>query len=88
MSMDVLVPIIVVVKEGSEDIVSPLSDQVILKGSSPLRTRHVNWAISPSLTASDPKENGTISGDSERVKKFCNCKIIFCGQYFLKKSSG
>ena len=59
-SIDVLVPIIVVVIEGSEDMVSPLRDQVILIGSSPLLTKQVSCAMSPSLTVSEPNENGTI----------------------------
>ena len=59
MSIDVLVPIIVVVIDGSEETMSPFSDHVILRGSSPL-TKQVNCTMSPSLTALDPKENGTI----------------------------
>lgn len=66
--MDILVPIIVVVMEGSDEIMSPFSVQEIRSGSSPRRTRHVTWAMSPSLTLTVPKENGTISGGSESVK--------------------
>ena len=54
-----------VVMEGSDEITSPLRDQVILKGSSPLRTKQANWAESPSFTESVPKENGTMTGGSE-----------------------
>jgi hypothetical protein len=37
-----LVPIIVVVTLGSEDIISPFKNQVIFNGSSPLFTKHVS----------------------------------------------
>ena len=67
MSMLALVPNMVVVIEGSEDITSPLRNQVIFKGSSPRLTRQVSCATSPSLMTSLPKENGTICGVSVKV---------------------
>ena len=63
--IEVLVPIIVVVNDGSEEITSPFRLQVIFKGSSPLLTEQVTWAKSPSSTLVFPNENGTISGGSE-----------------------
>ena len=65
--MDALVPIMVVVIVGPEDIVSPFKDQVILRGSSPLDTRQVSCAMSPSLTSPDPKEKGMMLGGSGNV---------------------
>ena len=68
--MEALVPIMVVVIVGPEEMVSPLSDQEILKGSSPRETKQVIWAVSPSLTSPpDPKENGTMLGGSEMYTK-------------------
>jgi hypothetical protein len=67
MRIDTLDPIIVVVIDWSDEIMSPFNDQLILKGSSPLLTRQVSCAISPSLTASSPKEKLFIWGGS--VKK-------------------
>ena len=67
MSMLALVPNIEVVIEGSEEITSPLRNQVIFKGSSPRLTRQVSCATSPSLITSVPKENGTICGVSVKV---------------------
>ena len=66
MSIDVLVPIIVVVIEGSEDKVSPLRYQEMLRGSSPSLTKHISCAMPPSLIELDPKENGRIFGGSEK----------------------
>ena len=60
-----LVPIMVVVTEGSDETTAPFRNQLIRKGSSPLRTKHVSCAMSPSFTESVPKLNGTICGGSE-----------------------
>ena len=69
-SMLILSPIIVVVIVGSEDMISPFRLQVMDRGASPLDTRHVSWADFPSLTTLKPKENGTSSGGSAKVKYF------------------
>lgn len=70
--MLVLVPIIVVVRDGSEETTSPFRLHVIFSGSSPLLMEHVTWAYSPSLTTLLPKLKGTISGGSKiKGKKSC-----------------
>jgi hypothetical protein len=57
-------PSIVVVRAGSEEITSPLRLHVSDTGLSPFFTKQVIIAVSPSLTASSPNVNGTISGAS------------------------
>ena len=64
--MLVLVPTIVVVMDGSELISSPFKFQVIVIGSSPCEMEQASWAKAPSSTTSEPNENGTILGGSER----------------------
>lgn len=72
MSILARVPNILVVTEGSEETTSPFKNQEILNGSSPLLTRHVNCAISPSLTVPLPNEKGTISGGTViQLKEMC-----------------
>ena len=67
------VPSMVVVIEGSDDIISPFSDQCIFKGSSPFFTKQDSCVLSPSFIESYPKENGTSSGGSAiEVRRFCN----------------
>ena len=63
-SIDVLVPRDVVVNVGPDVILSPLSDQVIERGSSPLLTVQSNCAYSPSSRMSLPKDIGTSVGFS------------------------
>ena len=63
-SIDVLVPRDVVVNVGPDVILSPLSDQVIERGSSPLLTVQSNCAYSPSSRTSRPNVNGTRVGCS------------------------
>ena len=67
-------PIIVVVKVGSELIMSPLRLQVIDKGLSPASTAHISCAVLPWLTGWSPKEKGTICGGS--VNKIFS--VLFC----------
>lgn len=55
--MLVLVPIMVVVRDGSDEITSPCSDQVMVRGSSPFVTEQVTWAKLPSSTISNGKLN-------------------------------
>ena len=75
MRMLVCVPSIVVVKVGSELMMSPLRLQVMDRGLSPLDTTQVSWAKSPWLTISFPKENGTMTGFS-KIKYFqCLCQF-------------
>ena len=71
--MEVLVPSIVVVKLGSELILSPFRDHTICKGSSPLETMQTRLANLPSSIVSDPKVSGTNSGGS--VRKYLKNKI-------------
>ena len=84
--MLVCVPSIVVVKVGSELIMSPLRLQVIDRGLSPLDTTQVSWAKSPWLTTSLPKENGTISGLTAKQFYFesVNGKIASISKITLK----
>ena len=64
--MLVLVPIMVVVNEGSEETMSPFKDHVIFSGSSPELIEQVTWTNFPSSIDSKPKLNGIISGGSEK----------------------
>ena len=68
--MLVLVPIIVVVNVGSDEMTSPFKLHVIFSGSSPLLMEQVTCTNSPSLTTSRPKLNGTIFGGSEDAEVF------------------
>lgn len=63
--MLVLVPIMEVVIDGSDEMTSPLRLQETVIGSSPLFTLQVTWTKSPSLETSVPKVKGTITGGSE-----------------------
>ena len=89
-SMLVLVPIMVVVIEGSEEIKSPFSDHEIRSGSSPFCTKQISWTMSPSFVGSVPKENGTILGGSEIKKRqrsmvsawTCNLLLLRCSSYY------
>ena len=74
MRMLVWVPSMVVVRVGSELIISPFRLQVMDSGLSPLDTTHVNWAKSPWLTISSPNEKGTIFGFAVNRKFQCNPK--------------
>ena len=65
MRMLVLVPIMEVVMEGSEEMTSPFKLQETVMGSSPRFTLHVTWIKSPSFEASAPKVKGTMTGGSE-----------------------
>ena len=65
MSMDVLVPIIVVEREGSEESVSPLRYQDMVNGWSPCVTMQDTWAKAPSFIMFLPKDKGRRSGGSE-----------------------
>ena len=64
MRMLVCVPSIVVVRVGSELIMSPLRLHVMDNGLSPLVMTQVSWTKSPWLTALLPKEKGTMTGFS------------------------
>ena len=64
-SMLVLVPNVAVESPGSEDTSSPLSDHLMVNGSSPLLTTQTSWANSPSSRISFPKDNGFREGISE-----------------------
>ncbi len=61
-----------VVRVGSELIMSPFRLQVMDRGLSPLDTTQVSWAKSPWLTTSLPNENGTISGLTAKQLHFEN----------------
>ena len=63
-NMLVLVPIDAVVKLGSDETISPWSDQVIVRGSSPLLTMHKTDANSPSSNISFPNVSGFKAGGS------------------------
>ena len=71
MRMLVWVPSMVVVRVGSELIMSPFRLQVILRGLSPFDTTQVNCANSPWLTTSSPNEKGMIFGFS--ANKISQC---------------
>ena len=71
MRMLVWVPSMVVVRVGSELIMSPFRLQVIERGWSPLVITHVNCAKSPWFKISLPNENGRMSGFS--VNKIFQC---------------
>ena len=60
----ICVPIMEVVKAGSEETTSPFRLQVIETGLSPLLILHIITEVSPSLTGASPNEKGTISGGS------------------------
>ena len=64
MSIEVRVPSEEVVRPGSEEILAPFSAQDRVSGSSPVRTKQINWANSPSLSTSLAKLNGTNVGGS------------------------
>lgn len=49
---------------GSEDKMSPLRYQEMVKGSSPSFTKQISCAIPPSFMEPDPKEKGMILGGS------------------------
>ena len=66
----------VVVRVGSELIMSPLRLQVMDRGLSPLDTTQVSWAKSPWLTISFPNENGTMTGFS-RIKNIFSASASF-----------
>ena len=53
-----------VVIAGSDEMTSPLRLQVTTSGSSPRLTLQVTWIKSPSLEASLPNVNGTMTGGS------------------------
>ena len=72
--MLVWVPNIVVVRTGSELMMSPFKLHVIDKGLSPLLIAHISCADSPWLTGWSPKEKGTICGGS--VNKIVS--VPFC----------
>jgi hypothetical protein len=71
--MLVLLPSMVVDKEGLELTMSPFKLQEIVIGSSPCETTHISWANVPESTTGDPKEKGTILGGSKMI---LSCKII------------
>ena len=58
----------VVVRTGSELMISPLRLHVIDRGLSPLVTAHISCAESPWLTGCSPNENGMIVGGSKNNK--------------------
>ena len=73
-------PIIVVVKVGSELMMSPFKLQVIDKGLSPVSTAHISCAVLPWLIDLSPKEKGTICGGSVNIifsVHFCWITIDF-----------
>ena len=74
--MLVWIPSIVVVKVGSEFIMSPFKLHVIDKGLSPLEITHVSCAKSPWFTTSLPNENGTITGISVNKTFLVHSPII------------
>ena len=63
-SMLTCVPSIVVVRVGSEFMMSPFKLHVIDKGLSPFLTTQVSCANSPWFIGLSPKLKGTISGSS------------------------
>ena len=65
--MLVLVPNMLVDKEGLELTTSPFRLQEIVIGSSPCDTTHISCANVPESTTGDPKENGTILGGSKMI---------------------
>ena len=64
----------VVVRVGSELIMSPFKLQVIVRGLSPFDTTQVSCVNSPWLTTSFPNEKGIISGSS--ANKISQCLIL------------
>ena len=66
----------VVVRVGSELIMSPFRLQVIVRGLSPLEMAHISCAESPWLTGSSPKENATICGTSVNINIQCLPAVI------------
>ena len=75
MRMLVCVPSMVVVRVGSELIMSPFRLQVIVRGLSPFDTTQVNCVNSPWLTTSFPNEKGIISGSS--ANKVSQCLFFY-----------
>ena len=69
-------PIMVVVMTGSDEMMSPFKLQVMDIGMSPVTTTQDSWAYCPWLTASSPKEKGTILGSSA-IKYFQWPSIIY-----------
>ena len=75
----------VVVRTGSELMISPLRLHVIDRGLSPLVTAHISCAESPWLTGCSPNENGMILGGSKNNTNVRNKKHLT--QLTIKYSS-
>ena len=71
-SMEILLPISVIVIPWPDVKLCPWNDQDNFKGSSPLETTHESWLNSPSFITSFPKPKGTIFGGSEIICKNLN----------------